>query len=70
MNPPVQVRGALESERRRLFELRAQAFASSASLNQRNRCPGSTERPAEDKGNPYKPSPDFNCDETQIPPGN
>jgi hypothetical protein len=27
------------------------------------------ERPARDKTNPYKPSPDFNCDPTQIPPG-
>jgi phospholipid/cholesterol/gamma-HCH transport system substrate-binding protein len=36
---------------------------------QTNRCPGSMERPARDKTNPYKPSPDFNCDPTQIPPG-
>jgi len=50
--------------------LRDEVFSRSASLGQRNRCPGSTERPAEDKSNPYKPSPDFNCDETQIPPGN
>jgi phospholipid/cholesterol/gamma-HCH transport system substrate-binding protein len=36
---------------------------------QTNRCPGATERPAEDGSNPWKPSPDFNCDLTQTPPG-
>jgi phospholipid/cholesterol/gamma-HCH transport system substrate-binding protein len=51
-------------------ELRAQVFNQVASVGQRNRCPGATERPAEDKTNPYKPSADYNCDETQIPPGN
>ena len=50
-------------------ELRDEVF-SAASLGQRNRCPGSTERPAEDKSNPVKPSPDYNCDPTQLPPGN
>ena len=51
-------------------ELRGQVFSEVATLGQRNRCPGSTERPADDKSNPYKPSPDYHCDETQIPPGN
>ena len=51
-------------------ELRSQVFNQVASVGQRNRCPGSTERPAEDKSNPFKPSPDYNCDETQLPPGN
>ena len=51
-------------------ELRRQVFEQVASRGQRNRCPGSTERPAADKSNPFKPSPDYNCDETQIPPGN
>jgi phospholipid/cholesterol/gamma-HCH transport system substrate-binding protein len=50
-------------------ELRGEVFKRTASLGQRNRCPGSTERPAADGGNPYKPSPDFHCDETQRPPG-
>jgi phospholipid/cholesterol/gamma-HCH transport system substrate-binding protein len=50
-------------------ELRPAVFQAVASLGQRNRCPGATERPAEDKSNPYKPSPDFNCDETQLPLG-
>ena len=35
----------------------------------RNRCPGAMERPAEDRSNPWKPTPDFNCDETQVPLG-
>jgi phospholipid/cholesterol/gamma-HCH transport system substrate-binding protein len=50
-------------------ELRAAAFKAGAQLNQRNRCPGSAEHPADDKTNPWKPSPDFNCDETQVLPG-
>jgi phospholipid/cholesterol/gamma-HCH transport system substrate-binding protein len=50
-------------------DMRAEVISHVATLGQRNRCPGSTERPAEDKSNPYKPSADFNCDETQIPPG-
>ena len=36
---------------------------------QNNRCPGASERPAADGSNPWKPTPDFNCDPTQIPPG-
>jgi phospholipid/cholesterol/gamma-HCH transport system substrate-binding protein len=44
--------------------LRAQAFAGSASLDQRNRCPGAAEH-----GSVYKPSPDFNCDPSQTLPG-
>ena len=50
-------------------ELRAQVFGRVASLGQRNRCPGSTERPAADRSNPFKPSPDYDCDETQVPIG-
>jgi phospholipid/cholesterol/gamma-HCH transport system substrate-binding protein len=44
--------------------LRAQVFASLASLNQRNRCPG-----AGDHGTVFRPSPDFNCDPSQTLPG-
>lgn len=36
---------------------------------QNNRCPGSMERPAPDKSNPWIPFKDFNCDPTQVPPG-
>ena len=50
-------------------DMRNEVIQEVATLNQRNRCPGSTERPAADKSNPFKPSPDYNCDETQIPPG-
>jgi phospholipid/cholesterol/gamma-HCH transport system substrate-binding protein len=50
-------------------EVRTQFFQEVATLGQTNRCPGSTERPAEDGSNPYRPSEDFNCDPTQIPPG-
>ena len=35
------------------------------SLNQRNRCPG-----AADHGTVFKPTPDYNCDPTQVLPGN
>ena len=49
--------------------MRGQVFSEVATLGQRNRCPGSTERPASDGSNPYRPSPDFNCDPSQIPPG-
>jgi phospholipid/cholesterol/gamma-HCH transport system substrate-binding protein len=36
---------------------------------QTNRCPGSMERAARDGSNPFKPSADFNCDPSQVPPG-
>ena len=49
--------------------MRGQVLSEVATLGQRNRCPGSTERPAPDGSNPYRPSPDFNCDPSQIPPG-
>jgi phospholipid/cholesterol/gamma-HCH transport system substrate-binding protein len=39
-------------------------FQSVASLNQRNRCPGAIER-----GAVWKPSPNFNCDASQVPLG-
>jgi hypothetical protein len=50
-------------------ELRGAAFEAGASLNQRNRCPGAADHPAEDGSNPWKPSPDFNCDPSQTLPG-
>ena len=45
-------------------EQRSDLAGAGAVLNQRNRCPGALER-----GALFKPSPDFNCDETQRPPG-
>lgn len=44
--------------------LRDQVFKNTATLNQRNRCPGSLER-----GTVFKPSPDYPCDASQVPPG-
>jgi phospholipid/cholesterol/gamma-HCH transport system substrate-binding protein len=50
-------------------ELRDEAFGAGATINQRNRCPGAGDQEAEDGSNPYKPTPDFNCDESQVLPG-
>jgi phospholipid/cholesterol/gamma-HCH transport system substrate-binding protein len=50
-------------------DVRQTIFSQVATLGQRNRCPGSTERPADDGSNPFKPTDDFNCDPSQIPPG-
>jgi phospholipid/cholesterol/gamma-HCH transport system substrate-binding protein len=36
---------------------------------QYNRCPGSVERDRGDGSMPWKPTEDFNCDETQVPVG-
>ncbi len=40
-----------------------------AVTGQRNRCPGSAERSGLPGGRAFKPSPDYNCDDTQVPPG-
>jgi phospholipid/cholesterol/gamma-HCH transport system substrate-binding protein len=38
--------------------------------NQRNKCPGAAERDSFGDGStPWKPYPDYNCDETQVPLG-
>jgi phospholipid/cholesterol/gamma-HCH transport system substrate-binding protein len=47
---------------------RAELFRQLASIGQANRCPGSVERPR-DGSNPYRPSPDYNCDPSQLPVG-
>jgi hypothetical protein len=52
-----------------LPEQRAEAFLGSAVVRQDNRCPGSMERPAPDGSNLFRPSPDFPCDPSQVPPG-
>jgi phospholipid/cholesterol/gamma-HCH transport system substrate-binding protein len=46
------------------LNLRNQVFKAVASTDQRDRCPGSAER-----GTVWKPTPDFPCDETQVPVG-
>jgi phospholipid/cholesterol/gamma-HCH transport system substrate-binding protein len=50
-------------------ELRDEVFSQMASTDQRNRCPGAADHPADDKSNPWKPTQDFNCDPTQVLPG-
>jgi phospholipid/cholesterol/gamma-HCH transport system substrate-binding protein len=45
-------------------ELRQEVFNTIGSFNQRDRCPGAIERNAV-----YKPSPDYECDESQVPLG-
>ena len=51
-------------------ELRQELTSAITRTGQNNRCPGSMERPARDGSNPWKPSEDFECDLSQIPPGN
>ncbi len=46
-----------------------QAAIDARLLRQFNRCPGAAERPAADRSNPLRPTPEFNCDPTQVPPG-
>ena len=49
-------------------ELRDDLFEANVDAGRNNRCPGSIERPV-DGSNPYKPTPDFNCDLRQQPIG-
>jgi phospholipid/cholesterol/gamma-HCH transport system substrate-binding protein len=48
---------------------RAATFKELATLGQNNRCPGSAERDTGDGSTPWRPSPDYNCDPRQLPPG-
>ncbi len=50
-------------------ELRNLILQAGTHPGRNNRCPGSIERRAPDGSNPYKPSADFNCDDTQVPIG-
>lgn len=50
-------------------ELRNLILSAGVHVGRNNRCPGSIERRAPDGSNPYRPSPDFNCDPTQVPIG-
>jgi hypothetical protein len=45
-------------------ELRDELLAANVQTGRNNRCPGSMER-----GAAYKPTPDFNCDLSQVPIG-
>ena len=49
--------------------LRDDAAAPVTARDQRNRCAGAAEFPAPDGSNPYKPSPNYNCDPGQVLPG-
>ena len=49
---------------------RAAELESVAQTNHRNRCPGAGERDSfGDRSTPYKPYPEYNCDESQVPLG-
>ena len=50
-------------------EIKSQISEPVIQRGMRNRCPGAMERSAPDKSNPWKPTPDFNCDESQVPLG-
>ena len=50
-------------------ELRDEAFQAAASTDQRNRCPGGGDHKSDDGSRPWKPTPDFNCDPSQVLPG-
>ena len=49
--------------------LRDDVLAAGAELGRNNRCPGSSERDTGEGTIPFKPTPDFNCDETIVPVG-
>jgi hypothetical protein len=50
-------------------ELREPVLKQVASLHQNDRCPGSGEHRGADGSNPWKPTPDFNCDPSHTLPG-
>jgi phospholipid/cholesterol/gamma-HCH transport system substrate-binding protein len=51
-------------------ELRDAAFPASGGVrDQRNRCPGSADHKTADGTGPFKPSPDYNCDLSEVLPG-
>jgi phospholipid/cholesterol/gamma-HCH transport system substrate-binding protein len=50
-------------------ELRNALLSAGVKVGRNNRCPGSIERTAPDGSNPYRPTPDFNCDASQVPIG-
>jgi phospholipid/cholesterol/gamma-HCH transport system substrate-binding protein len=51
-------------------QLRDEVQSATLQTGQTNRCPGSAEHIADDRSNPYKPSPDYDCDDTERLPGN
>jgi phospholipid/cholesterol/gamma-HCH transport system substrate-binding protein len=49
--------------------LRTALLSAGVKTGRNNRCPGAIERRAVDGSNPYRPTPSFNCDPTQVPVG-
>ncbi len=50
-------------------ELRGQALEATLERRQNNRCPGGGEHKTDDGSGPYKPTPDYPCDASQVLPG-
>ena len=50
-------------------ELRGPALEATLERGQNNRCPGGGEHKSDDGTGPYKPTPDFPCDPSQVLPG-
>jgi phospholipid/cholesterol/gamma-HCH transport system substrate-binding protein len=50
-------------------ELRGPALEATLDREQNNRCPGGGEHKSDDGTGPYKPTPDFPCDPSQVLPG-
>jgi len=50
-------------------ELRGKALEATLDREQNNRCPGGGEHKSDDGTGPYKPTPDFPCDASQVLPG-
>jgi hypothetical protein len=50
-------------------ELREQALRAAAATGQDNRCPGGGDHKSSDGSRPWKPTPDYNCDPSQVLPG-
>ena len=52
-----------------LEELRGKALEATLDREQNDRCPGGGEHKSDDGTGPYKPTPDFPCDPSQVLPG-
>jgi phospholipid/cholesterol/gamma-HCH transport system substrate-binding protein len=50
-------------------ELRDEALRATLERRQNNRCPGGAEHKTDDGSGPYKPTPDYPCDPSQVLPG-
>jgi phospholipid/cholesterol/gamma-HCH transport system substrate-binding protein len=50
-------------------ELRDEALEATLERRQNNRCPGAGEHRTDDGSGPYKPTPDYPCDPSQVLPG-